>query len=103
MRKKIGSNEGLRDVRHHESPREVPAQPQVEAQWQPTVCGDGSTIGLAEVVVNSWPVLGDELAREHAEVWTRADQEPTLADLVGNEEVAGVWTSNACRRWHLPS
>jgi hypothetical protein len=68
MREKISSDEGLRDVRHHESPREVPAQPQVEAQWQQPVCGDGSTIGCAEVVVDSRPVPGDELAREHTEV-----------------------------------
>jgi hypothetical protein len=85
MGQKIGSDEGLRDVSNHESPREVPAQSQVEAEWQPSVCRNGSAIGRAEVVVNPGPALRDEPARKHAEVRPCVDEEPPLASFVSDE------------------
>jgi hypothetical protein len=53
MGQEVGSDEGLRDVGHHEPPREVPAQSQIEAEWQPSVCRNGGAIGRAEVVIDS--------------------------------------------------
>jgi hypothetical protein len=48
-----------------------PAQSQIEAKRQSSVCGVGSAVSRAVVIVNARPALWDERAREHAEVRTR--------------------------------
>jgi hypothetical protein len=67
----------------------VPASPQIEAKWQPSVNEDGGAISCAVVVMNERPALWDELAREHAEARTRVVEEPAPTGLVGYEDAAG--------------
>jgi hypothetical protein len=66
------------DVGHHESPREIAAESQVEVEGQLSVSVDGGAVGSAEVVTCPFSASWYEFAGEHAEVGTRVDQETLI-------------------------
>jgi hypothetical protein len=75
----VGPNERVGDVGHHEPPRELSAQSQVEAWRQPSEGGDGCAVGNAEIVINALLALWDQLEWVHAEIGARVNQEPQLS------------------------
>jgi hypothetical protein len=79
--------------------RVVPASPQIEVKRQPSVSEDCGAISSAVALLNVWPALWDELAREHAEARTRVVEEPALTWLVGDEGVAGSCSDVGRRCW----
>jgi hypothetical protein len=81
MREEFGPDEGLCDVGHHESPRELPALSQVKAEGQPSVGADGSAVSRAEVVVYTLPALWNKLAGVNAKVRPLSIRNRRLVDL----------------------
>jgi hypothetical protein len=68
MRKEVHIDEGMCDVGYHETPCEIPAETQVEAEGQPSVGVDGSAVSCTQVVVDPFPASWNEPAGLHIEV-----------------------------------
>jgi hypothetical protein len=68
MGQEVHADDGMSDVGHHEPPREISAQTQVEAERQPSACVDGSAVSSTEDVVGAFLPSRDESAGVHAEV-----------------------------------
>jgi hypothetical protein len=98
MGKEVRSDDGMCDVGHHETPREIPAETQVETEGQPSVGVDGSAVGCTQVVVDPFPASQNEPAGVYTEVGTRVDQELPFSNSVCNEEAACRCSADVCRR-----
>ena len=73
------------DVGHHEMPGEVPSKSEVESEGVPSIGRDGCTVGCEYIVAGALPAPWDEPSGKHAEVGTGVNQEPQIADSVGDE------------------
>jgi hypothetical protein len=98
MREEVHAYEGKCDVGHHEPPREIPEETQVEAKRQPSVGVDGSAVICTQVVVDPFLASRNEPAGVHTEVGTRVDQESPFTDFVRDEEAARGCGADMCRR-----
>jgi hypothetical protein len=65
----------MRDVGYRESPREIPAEAQIEAERQPSVGVDGSAVSYTQVVVDLFPTLQDEPVGVHTQIGACVKQE----------------------------
>jgi hypothetical protein len=78
MRDEVHADGGMCDVGHHEPPREILAETQVEAERQPSVGVDGSAVGCIKVVVDPFMASRNEPTGVHTEVGTRVEQESVM-------------------------
>ena len=85
-------------VRHHETPREVAAQSQVQAPPGPSICGDVGPIGSVQDVVRALPATWQDLAWENAQVGPSVHYIPLFGGAVGYEEAAGACGPDVSRR-----
>jgi hypothetical protein len=68
MRKEVHTDDGMCDVGHHETPRDIPMETQVEAEGQPSIGVDGSAVSCTQVIVDPFPASRNEPAGVHTEV-----------------------------------
>jgi hypothetical protein len=68
MRGEVHADDGMRDVGYHKSPRETPAEAQVEAERQPSINVDGSAVSHTEVVVVAFFAWRNEPVGVYGEV-----------------------------------
>jgi hypothetical protein len=73
MREEVDADERLCDVGYHESPREIPAETEVEAERQPSIGVDGSAVSCTKVVFVTFLASWNEPSGVHAEVGTSVD------------------------------
>ena len=88
----------MRDIGHHEPPREFSAQAYVEVERQPSVRVDGGAISRTQVIVGTFHTSRDEPAGVYTEVRTRVDQKLPFADFVRYEETACHRSADMCSR-----
>jgi hypothetical protein len=98
MRQEVHADDEIRDVSYHESPSEIPAEAQVDAERQPSIGVDGSAVSCTQVVVDSFPTSRDEPAGVHTQVGACVDQEFPFSPSVCYEEAACGSGADICRR-----
>jgi hypothetical protein len=104
MEEEVDAYDRTSDVGHHESPREIAAESQVEVEveGQPSVSVDGGAVGSAEVVTCPFSASWYEFAGEHADVGTRVDQETLICVPIPDKEAACCSGADIYRRRRLP-
>jgi hypothetical protein len=90
----------MSDVGHHESPCEIPAESQVQAEGPQSVgrdCRDGCTFSCTEVVVDAFLASWKDPAGLHTEVRTHVYQELSFTEPVRDEEAVCWCSVDMCR------
>jgi hypothetical protein len=64
---------------------EIPSKPEVEREGVPSIGRYGGAVDRKEIVAGTLLGPGDELPGKHAQVRAGVDQEPEVADPVGDE------------------